>query len=98
MLARYESAYNSLDAAAARSVWPGVDQGSLARAFSALDSQRVWLGACEITVNGSAAQAKCVGSASWRPKVGIGGHESRRWTFDLRNASGDWQIVRAQAR
>jgi len=98
VLSKYESAYNALDAGAVRSVWPGVDEASLEHAFSALESQRVWLGACEVTVNGSTANARCAGAASWKPKVGTEVRGARRWTFDLRNASGEWQIVRVQAR
>lgn len=98
-LARYESAYSTLNAGAVRSVWPGVDERSLARAFDSLDSQRVALGRCSISINGGAATAACNGSATWTPKVGGGTRtEPRRWQFELANNGGAWQIVAAEAR
>lgn len=95
VLTQYESAYSALDATAARSVWPAVDARALARAFDSLASQRLALGRCDVNVSGLSATADCAGSATWKPKVGTGGRtEARRWTFDLRNADGDWHIVR----
>jgi hypothetical protein len=99
VLSRYEAAYSGLDAAAARAVWPAVDERALARAFNNLQSQRVSLNQCDVSVSGASARAECDGSATWVPKVGGSGRtESRRWLFDLRQASGAWQIVRAEAR
>ena len=99
VLSVYEAAYSKLDAAAARAVWPTVDQRALANAFSGLEAQRVSLERCDVAVTGPSARAECVGTASWTPKVGGGGRTAaRRWVFDLRNASGNWQIVRAEAR
>jgi hypothetical protein len=98
VLSRYEAAYSGLDASAARTVWPGVDERALVRAFGGLQSQRLSLGRCDVEVEGRSARAECTGSASWTPKVGSGRTEPRRWTFDLRNASGAWQIVKAEAR
>jgi hypothetical protein len=99
VLSRYEAAYSGLDAAAARAVWPSVDQRALARAFNNLESQRISLDQCSVAVDGASARAECRGSATWVPKVGSGGRtEARRWTFDLRQASGGWHIVRADAR
>lgn len=98
-LARYESAYTNLNASAVQSVWPGVDERSLTRAFDNLDSQRVSLGRCSISINGSAATAACNGSATWTPKVGGGTRtEPRRWQFQLANNDGSWQIVATDAR
>ncbi|MBA3887587.1 MAG: hypothetical protein H0X67_17925 [Acidobacteria bacterium] len=99
VLSRYEAAYTGLDAAAARAVWPAVNERALARAFDGLQSQRVSLEQCDVSVSGGSAKAVCAGNATWVPKVGGGGRtEARRWSFDLRNSSGDWQIVRAEAR
>jgi hypothetical protein len=99
VLSQYEAAYTGLDAAAARAVWPGVNERALARAFNNLESQRISLDQCDVSVDGASARAECRGLASWVPKVGGGGRtEARRWTFDLRQAGGGWQIVRAEAR
>jgi hypothetical protein len=98
-LAQYESAYSSLNAAAARAVWPGVDARSLERAFDSLESQRVALGKCSVSMNGTRAQATCQGTATWTPKVGGGTNTSpRTWRFDLANTGGAWKITRADAR
>jgi hypothetical protein len=98
-LAQYESAYSSLNAAAARAVWPGVDARSLERAFESLESQRVALGRCSVSMNGTRAQATCQGTATWTPKVGGGTNTSpRTWRFDLANTGGSWKITRADAR
>lgn len=98
-LARYEAAYSGLNVSAARAVWPAVDARALARAFDGLSSQRVALEQCDVRVNGGAAQATCSGRAEWTPKVGGGERrQNRRWAFELTNAGGTWQIVRADAR
>lgn len=99
VLSRYEAAYSGLDAAAARAVWPAVDERALSRAFNGLQSQRVSLERCDVSVSGASARAECAGRATWVPKVGGSGRtETRRWLFDLRQASGGWQIVSAEAR
>jgi hypothetical protein len=96
-LARYSAAYSDLDAAAARAVWPAVDERALARAFDGLAAQRVSLGECDVRVTGDAATATCLGSAAWTPKIGGGQRTvSRRWEFDLKNADGAWYISRVQ--
>lgn len=98
-LARYEAAFSGLDVAAARAVWPAVDGRALSRAFDGLASQRIALGRCDVSVTGASARATCAGSAEWTPKVGGGQRrQNRRWSFDLANAGGAWQIVRADAR
>jgi cytoskeletal protein RodZ len=98
-LQRYEAAYSDLDAAAARAVWPAVNERALARAFDGLASQSVSLGQCDVVVNGATARATCSGRAAWTPKVGGGERTaSRRWAFELRNTDGGWEIVRADAR
>ena len=93
-LGRYESAYNRLDAAAAASVWPGVNQRALASAFQGLSAQSISLGGCDIRVSGPTAHAECSGNARWTPKVGAGTQSAQRqWRFDLRNSGGNWLIT-----
>lgn len=99
VLARYASAYSALDAAAAHTVWPTVDQRALARAFSGLASQNLSLGRCDVALLGTTARAECAGTATWTPRVGGGlKTQSRRWNFELRNTGNTWQIVRAETR
>ena len=99
VLMRYESAYNRLDASAASSIWPGVDEAALDRAFKGLLSQRVSLGLCDITVVGDIGGASCVGKARWEPRVG-GGVQSadRHWTFNLRKSGDAWKIEQIRVR
>lgn len=96
---RYRSAYERLDASAARAVWPGVDQGALARAFSSLASQELSFDSCAIALAGGSADASCRGSAKIVPKIGGGSESVRRtWEFKLRQAGTDWVIERATVR
>lgn len=98
-LTRYEAAYSTLNASAARAVWPSVDANALGRAFDSLQSQQISLRDCSVAVTGQTARADCTGSATWTPKVGGGARtEPRRWTFDLEQTGGQWEIVRATAR
>jgi hypothetical protein len=99
VLLRYENAYNRLDAKAASSVWPGVDQTALDRAFSGLISQKVSLGLCDITVLGDIGRASCAGKARWEPKVGGGLQTAdRHWDFQLRKSGEGWRIQEIRVR
>jgi hypothetical protein len=99
VLARFASAYSSLDAAAAQQVWLEVDEPSLWRAFESLESQRVSLGQCAVSVTGATARAECSGSTTWTPRIGGRTQtEARHWQFDLSATNGRWLIVRASAR
>lgn len=98
-LNRYQTAYSRLDARAAADVWPAVDRRALQRAFDGLADQTVTFDRCDIRVQREAAEADCVGSARWTPRVGGGSQSaSRRWRFDLRHRQGDWIIVSAKVR
>ena len=99
VLMRYENAYNRLDAKAAGSVWPRVDQAALGRAFDGLITQRVSLGLCEITVIGNIGGASCAGKAKWEPKIGGGVQTAdRHWSFNLRKTDDVWRIEEARVR
>ncbi|HEX5475458.1 MAG TPA: hypothetical protein VFX12_12415 [Vicinamibacterales bacterium] len=97
VLAAYASAYDRLDAAAARAVWPGVDAAALAHAFEGLASQHVALGTCQIDLHTAGARANCRGTATWSPRIGGGSQtQARRWTFELAGGNGAWHIVSAR--
>jgi hypothetical protein len=99
VLNRYQTAYSRLDAQAAADVWPSVDRRALHRAFEGLADQTVDLGRCDIRIEPGSAEADCVGTARWTPRVGGGTQSaSRRWRFDLRHRQGDWIIVSARVR
>ena len=91
---RYRAAYNVLDAAAAKAVWPSVDVRALGRAFERLESQEFDFSGCQVSVTGSRATANCNGSARFVPKVGNKNarREPRHWTFEMRKANQQWTI------
>lgn len=99
VLQRYRNAYEGLDARSARAVWPAVNEGALARAFSGLESQNLTFDACDVQLHGDAADATCHGSAKYVPKIGSREPrvESRTWNFTLRKAGSAWQIESARA-
>jgi len=97
-LQRYRSAYDDLDAESARAVWPAVNETALARAFDALQSQRLTFDDCDVRVAGQAATATCRGSARYVPKVGSREPriEPRVWNFSLRKSGSSWTIDSAR--
>jgi hypothetical protein len=96
---RYRAAYERLDAAAARAVWPGVDEAALSRAFDGLTSQRIEFDRCDIWRDAQAAFASCSGTASYVPKVGRAQNDVRRsWHFRFRRRSAGWTIESAEVR
>ena len=99
-LGQYRSAYQLLDAEAARAVWPSVNVRALSRAFDSLASQQLQFDACLFEIAGEAATAQCQGSATYTPKVGnrAAKLEPRQWTFHLRKMDEGWKIQSAQAR
>jgi hypothetical protein len=99
VIRRYETAYERLDASAAKQIWPSVDERALARAFAGLASQTLTLQPCRIDVNSSSAVASCPGSATYVARVGSksGQIQRRDWTFVLRKANDGWQIGSVQS-
>ena len=99
-LGQYRSAYQRLDADAARAVWPSVDVRALARAFDSLSSQERAFDSCQFDVAAETATAQCRGSATYTPKIGSRGArlEPRQWVFQLRKAADGWKIQSAQTR
>jgi hypothetical protein len=94
----YRRAYSELDAAAARRVWPSVNEGALARAFGQLRNQTVTFERCDLVVESEGATAQCDGRADWAPQVGdrTPRSERRSWRFDLVRDGEDWTISRVQ--
>jgi hypothetical protein len=94
-LGRYRSAFSALDAAAVRSVWPSVNQRGLERSFRQLEEQDVAFFSCRLDIKGRLADAMCVGTTTFVPKVGSRGPQSgpSQWNFSLsRRGYGSWQI------
>jgi hypothetical protein len=100
LLEDYAAAYGRLDADAAKALWPTVDAKALRRAFAQLEAQQVEFQSCGITIEGSGAQARCRGEATYRPRIGSRTVRisEREWTFDLAQAATGWHIVDARVR
>ena len=100
VLERYRTAYSTLEAGAATSVWPSVDARALSRAFDQMDSQVLQFERCDIAVSGDRANASCSGDASYVPKVGNRNTRTteRHWNFELRRAGDRWVIAEVQMR
>jgi hypothetical protein len=99
-LKQYKSAYDRLDANAARAVWPTLDTRALARAFGGLKMQEVEFAKCDLAIESIEATAVCGGSATYVPRVGSQQRhtESREWTFRFKKVDRDWMIVKAETR
>ena len=99
-LQRYAKAYTDLDARAARSVWPSVNERALSNAFSGLSAQSLDFQDCEVVVRQVEADAVCRGTASYVTRVGSSSPrvEPRTWHFELSRHGDDWLIDTAVAR
>jgi hypothetical protein len=99
-LARYRQAFSSLNASAAREVWPTVNERTLSRAFDRLEEQQVSFDGCQVQVNNDRAEAMCNGSARYVPRVGSRTPrvERREWHFNLVKVRGEWLIGAVDAR
>ena len=93
-LARYRKAFSALDASAARAVWPTVNQRTLSRAFERLEKQDVSFEGCQIDVAEARAEANCIGTASYVPRIGnrTPQVDRRLWRFSLVKARDEWLI------
>jgi len=95
-LDRYRLAFNTLDAAALKSVWPTVDARALARAFGQLRSQEITFADCQMTPNSTDSHVgvTCRGSIRFVPRIGrrVERVEPRRWQFVLRQLGGEWRL------
>ena len=100
VLTLYRSAFNALDSAAARRVWPSVDERALDRAFAGLQQQDVAFENCQIDVAGVRAAARCNGVARYVPKVGSRNPQTlaREWKFALQKVDDRWVIDAVDAR
>ena len=99
VIRRYESAYERLDAAAAKEIWPSLDERALANAFAGLSSQTLTLQPCRVDVTSSSAVALCSGYATYVGRVGnkAGQIQRRIWRFQLQKSGEIWQIGSVQS-
>ena len=94
VLDRYVGAFNTLDAEAARAVWPGVDARALGRVFTELEEQELTFDECRVELDAARATAVCRGVARYVPRVGSRSSRSaaRQWTFRLQKVRDRWTI------
>lgn len=99
-LSRYRRAFNSLDASAARDVWPTVNERTLSRAFERLEQQDVSFDSCQLDIQNERAEARCNGTARYVPRVGSRTPrvERREWRFSLVKSRDEWLIGAVEAR
>jgi hypothetical protein len=100
VLGRYRAAYQELDAAAARAVWPSADTKALRKAFDRLEAQELVFDSCAVSVSDARAVAVCSGTASYVPRVGKRARrgDQRQWEFELSKANDGWLIDTVSAR
>lgn len=100
MLGGYRAAYQQLDVAAARQVWPTVDGAALSRAFAGLKSQGIQFENCKVDVQGEKATAECTGWSTFVPRVGSRNPQSMwlKWEFALQKRPAGWKIVDVRTR
>jgi len=97
----YARALGRLDVGATKAVYPSLDARELRRAFHGLEEQKVHFASCELKISqsGDDANARCIGNATYRPKVGSrnGRFENREWVFSLARGGSGWQILEARS-
>jgi hypothetical protein len=92
----YSRAFERLDVQAVKAVSPSLDDRRLQRAFARLEAQELRFEACGVSIEGAAANARCLANASYRPKVGsrVIHLSGRQWTFNFSQSESGWQIVK----
>ena len=99
LLDEYAGAFERLDVVATKAVWPSVNDKALKRAYEQLAGQSLSLQSCGITIDGSTANARCRGSATYLPKIGRPVQiAAREWMFDLSKTDAAWRIVNTLVR
>ena len=95
VLLDYKRAFENLDAQAAKAIWPSLDVRMLERAFGQLDGLQMRFAKCGVSVSGQAANARCHGATTYRPKDGSGVVHLKtvEWSFDLARDNERWHIV-----
>jgi hypothetical protein len=99
VLDQYTRAVERLDTRAVKAVWPTLDRRNereLQRSFHQLEEQQVRFASCGVQISGEAANARCRGDVTYRPKVGsrVLRLTEREWQFNLSRAEDGWQIVK----
>jgi hypothetical protein len=96
----YQESYNRLDARSTALVWPTVDTGALARAFSTLVEQELSFDRCEFDVEAATATVSCAGAVRYVQRIGDPTPRVQQmlWAFQLERTDRGWQIEEVTAR
>ena len=89
----YVDAYSRLDVSAVKRVFPGVDEESLARVFSQLNSQTAQLEYQSVSISGATATVTGTWSVVAESKLGRPSGTTTQVTLRLERNSGTWVIV-----
>jgi serine/threonine-protein kinase len=92
-LRAYEAAYNALDVAAVRRIYPSINAAALSRSFSALATQEVRVTPGAITVSGTTATVRAQVRQSFTPRRGIGRSDVIDSEFHLQKVGDRWLIL-----
>ena len=92
----YSRAFERLDVRAAKAVSPSVNDRALQRAFAGLEGQKLRFEDCRLSIEGAAANARCLAHASFTPKIGsrVIHLTGQQWTFNFSQSESGWQIVK----
>lgn len=92
----YSRAFERLDARAAKAVSPSLDDRALQKAFARLEGQKLRFEDCRLSIEGAAANARCLAHASYTPKIGsrVIHLTGQQWTFNFSQSESGWQIVK----
>ena len=92
----YSRAFERLDARAAKAVSPSLDDRKLQKAFARLEGQKLRFEDCRLSIEGAAANARCLAHASYTPKIGsrVIHLTGQQWTFNFSQSESGWQIVK----
>ena len=92
----YSRAFERLDARAAKAVSPSIDDRRLQKAFARLEGQKLRFEDCRLSIEGAAANARCLAHGSFTPKIGsrVIHMTGQQWTFNFSQSESGWQIVK----
>ena len=93
-LQAFASGYSTLDAAAVKRIYPGIDENGLKRRFSAYRSQQVQVQVEQIQMTGpTTADVSTLQMTTASMQVGGPQRDTRRIVFRLEKRNGSWIIL-----
>ena len=99
VLNEYTRALERRDLRASKAVYPSANSRRLQQSFNDVKAQQLRIASCDVRFStpGRDANARCVGNATYRPKVGsVIRTTDQEWVFSLARDGGAWQIREAR--